>query len=498
MKTNPLFVIVALMLTTSPLFATEPIPVGDRACLFLDDRFIAEQSGLKRVWHQGQPRPEVAIQATEPWEEWTHLYGSAFRDPQDGLFKMYYVSAIFPARTNLDGSCTSFICYAESKDGKTWTKPNLGRYEDLGSKNNNIVISRAELANIFIDPNEPDPNARLKMFVYLKNINSHAPGGHPNEALLASGDGLNWKFVDWFHKPPYADQAYANYTDSHFFMWDSLAQCYRAYIRTWAKSHVAEQKDDRRRAIGISTCKVLNKDWTPTVDVLDADDQDDAAVAKMSRDPNKPDWGELYCMHFFNYGNHYVGLLSILYLIDGKDTTGGGDMQFVFSHDGMKWIRPTERITAIARSNAKDLFPTYVTTSAPIEIGDELWLYYSEANGAHPLWPTKNGISQIRAATWRRDGFVSMDGMEKGSLITTPLAFEGRDLHVNFKGESLRVSLLDANGKTVGQSEPLKGNLVSGLVHWKKSGSLSERKGAPVRLRFEITKGSLWSFRFSQ
>ena len=35
-----------------------PLRIGDRSCLFLDDRFIAQQSGLKRTWHQGQPRAE--------------------------------------------------------------------------------------------------------------------------------------------------------------------------------------------------------------------------------------------------------------------------------------------------------------------------------------------------------------------------------------------------------------------------------------------------------
>ncbi len=56
--------------------AITPISVGNRVCLFLDERFVAEQSGLKRTWHPGRPRNEVAIQATELWEKWPHLFGS--------------------------------------------------------------------------------------------------------------------------------------------------------------------------------------------------------------------------------------------------------------------------------------------------------------------------------------------------------------------------------------------------------------------------------------
>src|SRR5687768_17458566 len=113
----------ALVVTPGPLAAEEParpLAIGDRACLFLDDHFVAEQTGLKRVWHAGKPRDEVAVKATELWEKWPHLFGSVFRDPKDGLFKMYYESAIFPSLKPPD-SFTCLICYAESKDGKTWT-----------------------------------------------------------------------------------------------------------------------------------------------------------------------------------------------------------------------------------------------------------------------------------------------------------------------------------------------------------------------------------------
>src|SRR5437773_2729298 len=96
--------VVTLLLGTA-LFALAAAPppgpaerVGDRPCLFLDDRFIAEQSGLKRTWHQAKPRPEVAIRATQRWESWPHLFGSVFFDPEARVYRMYYESAISPAR----------------------------------------------------------------------------------------------------------------------------------------------------------------------------------------------------------------------------------------------------------------------------------------------------------------------------------------------------------------------------------------------------------------
>jgi hypothetical protein len=84
------------------ILASEPVAVGDRTCLFLDDRFIAEQSGLKRIWHQGKPRPEPAITGN-----WPHMFGSVLYDPQTKLYKMWYEDVAHGK---------GWIHYAESKD----------------------------------------------------------------------------------------------------------------------------------------------------------------------------------------------------------------------------------------------------------------------------------------------------------------------------------------------------------------------------------------------
>src|ERR1043166_8331722 len=91
-----LIAILLLSLANRTIFAAEMI--RDRTCLFLDDRFVAEQSGLKRTWHQGKPQPQPAITESGKWERWLHMFGSVIHDPKDGLYKMYYESAIFPRR----------------------------------------------------------------------------------------------------------------------------------------------------------------------------------------------------------------------------------------------------------------------------------------------------------------------------------------------------------------------------------------------------------------
>src|SRR6185295_3583786 len=77
---------------------TAPRTIGDRTCLFLDDHFLAEHSGLTRTWHQGQPRTDVTIKDEgHPWERWPHMFGSTLFDPQAKRYRMYYESAISPS-----------------------------------------------------------------------------------------------------------------------------------------------------------------------------------------------------------------------------------------------------------------------------------------------------------------------------------------------------------------------------------------------------------------
>src|SRR6188474_2213883 len=66
-----------VLLSAGAALAADAIPIADRACLFLDDRFVAEQSGLTRTWHQGRPQAEPAITG-----QWPHMFGSVLYDPQ--------------------------------------------------------------------------------------------------------------------------------------------------------------------------------------------------------------------------------------------------------------------------------------------------------------------------------------------------------------------------------------------------------------------------------
>jgi hypothetical protein len=143
--------------------------------------------------------------------------------------------------------------------------------------------------------------------------------------------------------------------------------------------------------------------------------------------------------------------------------------------------------------------------SAPIVIGDEMCVYYTEANCAHPVLPLSRFITRIRMATWRVDGFTSMkaDGCA-GELLTHPIQTSGKRLIVNFKpsrGGSLRVAMLGADGGEIrgyhlADCDPLQSDQIAAPVSWRGGCEIPRRDG-PIRLRFAVDGGELFGFRFS-
>jgi hypothetical protein len=89
------------------------------------------------------------------------------------------------------------ICYATSRDGVTWEKPDLGLVEFNGSKSNNICDFPASTlwstAAVCYDPDAPDPARRYKMAyeAFLTEAESGL-GGRMHFCVAFSPDGLRW------------------------------------------------------------------------------------------------------------------------------------------------------------------------------------------------------------------------------------------------------------------------------------------------------------------
>ena len=172
--------------TSQPLAgnSTTPVDIGSQLELMLDDYLIDYMDNLTFQLHAPQ-RAEKVLVKEFPWETEGINHVTVF--PDDGLYRMYYRG--YTAGSSADKD--QVVCYAESRDGIQWDKPELGLFEWKGSSANNIVWWGGQMAP-FIDtlPGVP-PEERYKAL-------AENPG-----FPLVSPDGIRWrKLVDQPIIPP--------------------------------------------------------------------------------------------------------------------------------------------------------------------------------------------------------------------------------------------------------------------------------------------------------
>lgn len=105
-------------------------------------------------------------------------------------------------------------------------------------------------------------------------------------------------------------------------------------------------------------------------------------------------------------------------------------------------------------------------------------------------------------ALLRRDRFASMDaGDSTGILTTRPVRFRGRHLFVNVQAEKgeLRTEVLDENGQVIpsfssANCVPISVDRTRQAIAWNGGRDLSVLRGRPVRFRFYLHNGALYSF----
>lgn len=183
-------------------------------------------------------KSEPFFVSDRPWEELTLNWLTIKND--GGLWRMWYEAFDKTMQRDFDGR----LCYAESRDGITWEKPELGLREYNGNRRNNILLDKASTNGmgihgscIFKDPTAPDC-ARWRM-VFLGELPPF--GGHAEWPLVCyaySSDGLDWHMgapemqIDFNH---HSIQNFGSDTQCSV-DWDPDCRKYVGYFRTWEKN----------------------------------------------------------------------------------------------------------------------------------------------------------------------------------------------------------------------------------------------------------------------
>ena len=457
---------------------TQPIAIGSRLELFVDDFLIERMTGgMSLELHRPSPR-EVVLRFDKPWEGRWSGYVRVLRD--DDRFRMYYRAGLEePPRIDDSES----VCYAESTDGIHWTKPDLGLYEFRGHRKTNIVwrgVGSHCGLGVFKDAN---PNTSPDE-VY-KALSSN--GYRKPVWAFGSPDGIRWHLIQ---EDPVIDEyrgAVAAY-DSHFCThWDPDTSRYVTYHRIWYRP-----VEPKVRSVAVRTSEDFIH-WTP-LRRLDFGETapEHIYTSGISRYPRAPHILLGFPRRFWPSRKRYQ---------DKNLLPGVSDTCFISSRDGVhfdrrfmeSFIRPgRRRLGWLSRSNT--VAPGLVQRSA-----DELSLYVSHG------WADPD--QHVRRYVIRVDGFVSAHATYAGGeLLTKPISFTGQRLVVNYSTSaagSLRAEIQDATGKplsgfSLAECPEIFGDEIEQTLVWDGGSDLSAVAGMPVRLRFVLKDADLFSIRFAE
>jgi hypothetical protein len=281
------------------------------------------------------------LKADQPWEDFCIGYCQVLRIGDQ--WHMWYGSYDHSYRNDADGH----FCYARSRDGVTWEKPNLGLVEFNGSRDNNILIARGVHGHCIVHDEAAPASERFKM-VYC-NL---APGDQWLVYSGASPDGIHWTLSG---KPVLSRNS------------DTQQTClrdgdiYRLFVRMWT----GERPFTGSRIVGVSTSNDF-KTFSDPVPVLQAD----------QRDPRD--------MQFYNPAvsrlrdDLYLMLPSALYT--GADTVR---VHAAFSRDGEHFQRHA-RAPLLELGAGFDRMGMYVAPGAiPADEPNEYWFYYVGSDAGH-------------------------------------------------------------------------------------------------------------------
>lgn len=158
-------IIPTVILLGLPVCADDPINIGSRRELPVDHHLIEKLDGARLVLHR-PVRREVVFRTDSALEGNGSTYQSVFRDGEK--FRMYYRGGIHIASKAYETNKASWdtLCLAESEDGITWTRPDLGLIEFQGSTTNNLILDEESVSDfggrpshtaVFMDSNPDCP-----------------------------------------------------------------------------------------------------------------------------------------------------------------------------------------------------------------------------------------------------------------------------------------------------------------------------------------------------
>ena len=441
--------------------------------LLLDNRVIASSDNARlAVGEVTKHKANPLFVEDKAWEmRFDNLYGNVIYDEQEKIYKCWYSPFIIDAPwsrklTVEERKKTRYrargremgICYATSKDGVAWDKPELGliNYDpenrskrESGDKKNNIVLRGPHGAGVFKDTHDPDPKRRYKT-IYQGLSTSVSP------------DGLNWAKAERCKGVTVAGDTHNNA------FWAPTLGKYVGITRTWGRPN-------GRQVARIESDDFVN--WTREVVVLEGPDKKQ----------------QTYAMPVFFRHGVYIGLIAIFDTPSNRVWT-----ELAWSADTKKWNRISPGTPLIPCSEKKldyDYGCVY-PCAYPVFLENAIRLYYGGSDYLHNGWRT----GSLCLATLRPDGFAGYEAVDKkkpATITTQPIVWSGDSLRISAdaKGGSIDIEVLDDKGKPVATASKICDNVSDAAV---KIADTAKLAGKLVSLKFTLTGAKLYAFSFGK
>ncbi len=463
--------------------AEEPIDIGDRLELFVDDYLIESMAGAQLRLHEPIDRGPAIVSLEKPSESIYLGYVTVVKDGD--IYRMYYRG---------DSSLANgTYCYAESSDGIYWEKPDLGLHEYKGSTQNNIVLMGQYGSHSFapfLDAN-PDatPEQRYKALGLLRTEDQK----HWHLVAFASPDGIHWELIQ---KEPVMTKG--AFDSQNVVFWSAAEKKYVCYYRTKSNG------DTGLRQISRATSDDFLH-WSDGVLMEYLHLGETAPFEQMYINQTTPYFRapHIYIATAarFMQGRRAPGadLIERSGIAEGKFSdcsdavlmTTRGDNRYARTFlEG--WIRPgigLQNWTTRSNYPARGIVPTDE---------NEMSVYVIQAYGQPQV--------HVERFALRLDGFISINGPYAGGEMTTrPLRCPGGNLVLNYSTSAagqVQAEFLDEAGDPIlgfsaNDCRPMIGNEIEGLVQWRTAGDLSALKGRTVKLRLLLKDADVYSLRFS-
>jgi len=488
---------------TEPPYLKQPpklIPIDLGRQLFVDD-FLIEKTTLKRTHHQ--PEYHSASPVFRPDQPWEGNRAAVFSDgvwfdPQDKLFKAWYWTA-----ATSQNPLQYATCYATSIDGIRWIKPSLDVVPGT-----NIVLPdtdglRRNSSTTWLDLFEDNPTRRFKMFRVVQQDYTNENGRPTHRNFIqyhVSPDGIHWSLAG--SSVDCGDRSTVFY-NAHRRRW--VASLREGSLLT-SRSRGYHEAADVLDMIHFGNEKTRNHEknlW------IGADELDPAREDLKLRRVESRAWdlipSQLYNLDCIAYESLLLGMFTIWrgHPADEIKRPKINELCVGFSRDGFHWSRPDRRSFCPLSEDptAWNFGNLQSAGGCCLIVDDKLYFYVGATKAGGSQDPNNTGLAVLR-----RDGFASMDAdATEGALTTRPLVFKGSHLFVNANTQDgvLYAEILDEKGRPLPtfsreKCVPVRVDSTKHTVKWNGISDMSAISGKPVRLRFYLKQGSLYSFWVSE